>query len=153
MEERTITISLEKAREYYNKGGELRKIALQAYRKDEMCECIMPKTWKEYRNHIFLDDKKKYEEVRCSLKAAKNGYMPDTFQAYLRIRYLYEYYLQEWVPNWDDAKQTKYCIVENDGLEVERYWQGRQHLAFQTQELAEQFLDNFRDLIIKANIL
>lgn len=144
MEERTIKLSLEKAREYYNKGGELREIALQAYRVDEMFECVMPKTWEAYL--MYIDDIKKYEE-------ATHGHMSDTCKAYSKLRCLRECYRQEWVPDWDDENQTKYCIVENDGLEVTDFYQNRQFLAFQTQELAEQFLDNFRDLIIKADIL
>ena len=144
MEEKTIKLSLEKAREYYNKGGELRKIALQAYRKDEIFECVMPKTWEEYLDLMYIDDIKKFEE-------ALN--VSDTCKAYSKLRYLREYYRQEWEPDWSNEKQTTYCIVENDGLEVEECYQNRQFLAFQTQELAEQFLDNFSDLIIKADIL
>lgn len=146
MEERTIKLSLEKAREYYNKGGELRKIALQAYRKDEMLECIMPKSWNELLNIIYEEDKNKYID-------AKSECMSETCRAYSRIRYLREYYRQGWKPDWGNSEQTKYCIVENDGIEVDEFWHNRQFLAFQTQELAEQFLDNFRDLIIKADIL
>lgn len=146
MEERTIKLSLDKAKEYYNKGGELRKIALQAYRKDEMFERIMPKTWEAYIHNIYIDDIKKYEEVT-------NVYKSNICEAYSKLRYLREYYRQEWEPDWSDEEQTKYCIVENDGLEVEECYQNRQFLAFQTRELAEQFLDNFRDLIIKADIL
>ena len=38
MEERNVKISLEKAREWYNKGGELKEIALSAFSEEEITE-------------------------------------------------------------------------------------------------------------------
>ena len=45
-EERNITLTLEKAKEWYKKGGELREIALQAYSKEELDS--LPKSWEEF---------------------------------------------------------------------------------------------------------
>lgn len=36
LEERNITLSLEKAREFYSKGGELKDLALSAFTEDEI---------------------------------------------------------------------------------------------------------------------
>lgn len=146
MEERTIRLSLEKAREYYNKGGELRGIALQAFGKGEILEYKLPNTWEEFLDIIYEYDAEMYKD-------AKSECMSETCRAYSRLRYLRECYRQGWVPDWFDYEQRKFCIIENDGLEVEECYQNRQFLAFQSQELAEQFLDNFRDIIIKADIL
>ena len=147
MEERAIKLSLEKAREFYNKGGELREIALQAYRKDEIFERVMPKTWEEYLNIMYIDDIYKYQ-------AAVGKFMYDNAcQAYSKLRYLREYYRQGWEPDWLNQAQPKYYILENDGLEIDKCYCSRKFLSFQTQELAEQFLENFHDIIIKADIL
>lgn len=146
MEERTIKLSLEKAKEYYEAGGELRNIALQAFRKDEIVERVLPKTWEEY---LAMQDDEEFRRITNVITYDMDFRAAD----YMKLRYLRLCYQQDWTPDWSDSHQTKYCIVENDGLEVSECYQNRQFLAFQTQELAEQFLDNFRDLIIKADIL
>ena len=48
MEERTIKISLDKAREWYNKGGELKELALSAFSEEEIKASMLPKTWEEF---------------------------------------------------------------------------------------------------------
>lgn len=146
MEERTIKLSLEKAREYYEAGGELRNIALQAFGKGEILHIELPNTWDEYLEILQKEDNTEYSMALIAHQA-------EPAQAYLRLRCLREYYRQGWKPDWSDYEQTKYCIVENDGLEVEECYQNRQFLAFQTREIAEKLLDNFRDIIIKADIL
>ena len=40
MNTRTITLTLDKAKEWYKKGGELREIALQAFNIEELIEYI-----------------------------------------------------------------------------------------------------------------
>lgn len=146
MEERTIKLSLEKAREYYDKGGELREIALQAFGEGEILDIVLPNTWDECLEILQKEDNTEYSLAMVAHQA-------EPAQAYLKLRCLREYYRQGWKPDWSDYEQVKYCIVENDGIEVGKYWQGRQFLSFQTQEIAEKFLENFRDIIIKADIL
>ena len=146
MEERTIKLSLGKAKEYYEAGGELRNIALQAFGKGEILDIVLPNTWEEYLKILQKEDNTKYN-------LALVAHQSETAQAYMKLRYLRDYYRQGWEPDWFDYEQRKLCIVENDGLEVDECYQFRQFLAFQTRELAEQFLDNFRDIIIKADVL
>ena len=146
MEERTIKLSLEKAKEYYEAGGELRNIALQAFRKYEIVEGILPKTWEEY---LAMQDDKEFRRITNVITYD----MDFRAAAYMKLRYLRLCYQQDWTPDWSESHQTKYCIVENDGLEVSECYRNRKFLAFQTQEIAEQFLENFRDIIIKADIL
>ena len=47
-EERNITLTLDKAKEWYKKGGELREIALQAFTEKELTKINLPKTWEEF---------------------------------------------------------------------------------------------------------
>ena len=49
-EERNITLTLDKAKEWYKKGGELKEIALQAFSEKELTEVDLPKTWEEFCN-------------------------------------------------------------------------------------------------------
>lgn len=55
---------------------------------------------------------------------------------------------EEWKPNWEDEKAIKYCITSNkNNLLVEWRVTTIDFIALPTQELAEQFLKNHRDLI------
>ena len=48
METRTIKLTLEKAKEFYKKGGEFRDLALSAYTEEELTKVELPKTWEEF---------------------------------------------------------------------------------------------------------
>ena len=64
-----------------------------------------------------------------------------------------EVYRQGWKPNWEDNK-IKYCIeqVENCITE-ETYTLTARVLSFQSAEIRDEFLKNFRDLIEEAKEL
>lgn len=49
LEERNIKLSLEKAREFYSKGGEFKDLALSAFTEEEILMSVpaLPKTWGE----------------------------------------------------------------------------------------------------------
>ena len=65
-----------------------------------------------------------------------------------------EVYRQGWKPNWKDDKEIKYCIerVENY-ITKETYELTATVLSFQSAEIRDQFLENFRDLIEEAKEL
>ena len=60
MEERNIKLSLEKAREFYSKGGELKDLALSAFTEGEILASILPKTWEEFCKNNLTKYKKSY---------------------------------------------------------------------------------------------
>lgn len=66
----------------------------------------------------------------------------------MQLHQLRDYYRQGWVPDWKDTN-VKYCIVwDKDDYRIALYTNLiRRFLSFPTRELAQQFLDNFRDLI------
>jgi hypothetical protein len=141
-EERNITLTLDKAKEWYNKGGELREIALQAFTKEELNP--LPKTWEEYckmypvipEKHIFLSC--------CSQR----------YIALWKLEQLRDCYRQGWKPDWKNCYTEKYCIVLNsDKLVVSLYGIASRFLAFQSKEVAEDFLKNFDYLIKEAEDL
>ena len=65
-----------------------------------------------------------------------------------------EVYRQGWKPNWKDDKEIKYCIerVEN-WITKETYELTSKVLSFQSAEIRDEFLENFRDLIEEAKEL
>lgn len=138
--ERNVTLTLDKAREWYNKGGELREIALQAFTKEELTP--LPKSWEEY----------------CKIyKVPTNIFgpcIPNKHVALWKLELLRDCYRQGWKPDWTDCCAEKYCIVLNsDKLLVSLYGIASRFLAFQSREIVEEFLKNFERLIKEAGDL
>lgn len=68
--------------------------------------------------------------------------------ALLQLIQLRDCYNDGWTPNWKDVWVTKYCIVSDEQtLKRNTYRTTSQILAFKSEELRDQFLENFRDLI------
>lgn len=65
-----------------------------------------------------------------------------------------EVYRKGWKPDWTDANEIKYCIerVENY-ITKETYELTATVLSFQSAEIRDEFLENFRDLIEEAKEL
>lgn len=158
METRQIEISLDTARRLYEQGGEYRNIALTAFNEHELIGDRLPKTWNEYcAKHGEVGDK-----IKASLNTAYtiiNKYIFSDYkqaQAYItkmKLHLLRDEYRQGWKPNYN-IRQDKYTIVysNNWGLTVVIY-QTPRFLSFQTREIAEEFLTNFRELIEQAGDL
>lgn len=170
MEERSIKISLEKARDWYYRDGEYKELALSAFTEKEITESALPNTWKEFcKMHPVEEDGEEYyidvdsntsyvykgvrnpecyKNVLPSLKAA------EAHLAYMMLHQLRDCYRQGWVPDWKDDNIIKYCIVlESNKYVIFRNFITCNFLSFQTRELAEKFLKNFKDLIETAGDL
>ena len=167
MEERNIKISIDKAREWYNKGGEFKELALSAFSEKEITESALPNTWEEFckmypvkddewyisasSNIIRMSQGKRYTFYNCnilpSLQSAK------AHLAYMQLHQLRDCYRQGWVPNWKDDI-IKYCILlESNRCVIYKNITICNFLSFQSMELAEKFLNNFKDLIETAGDL
>ena len=48
MEKRNIAISLDKARDWYNRGGENKELALSAFSEEEIKASMLPNSWEEF---------------------------------------------------------------------------------------------------------
>ena len=90
-EERNITLTLDKAKEWYKKGGELKEIALQAFTEKELNP--LPRSWEEF---------------------CKNGYWhigyPEKYKALFKLEKLRDCWRNGWVTNWSDRSE-KWCIA------------------------------------------
>ena len=74
--------------------------------------------------------------------------------ALMQLHQLRDCYRQGWVPDWNNAKQTKYCIKNYSNMYYNISYTTYVHfLAFQTEEIAKEFFHNFEDLIKKAGDL
>lgn len=159
METRTIEISLETAKRWYEQDGELKEMALGAYSKQELIGGRLPKTWDEYcvkhgdmgviikaslgtayvalNKHVFSD----YKQAQAHI-------------AKMKLHLLRDEYRQGWLPDWEDGNQDKYVILSSKGERCVAYCQSiSRFLAFQDKKRANEFLTNFRELIEQAGDL
>ena len=136
-EERFVTLTLDKAKEWYNKGGELKEIALQAFTEKELNS--LPRSWEEYcMTHGCVCLSARYTNI--SLK----------YDALIKLEQLRDCWRQGWVPTPGES----YYVIKLGfkGLDIYRFCTV-EFLSFPTREMAEEFLKCFRDLIEKAGDL
>lgn len=138
-EERNITLTLDKAKEWYKRGGELKEIALQAFTEKELNP--LPRSWEEYGM--------KYGSCCFSTRYTN---IPLKYDALLKLEQLRDCWRQGWKPEWKNS--VKYAIKwDTDNLTIYTAKIIHSFLVFPTKEMAEEFLECFRDLIEKAGDL
>ena len=125
-----------------------------------------PKTWEEFckqneikKNEYYLDtssciivisDSKRYSGSDRNLLPSKEA--AEAHLALMQLHQLRDCYRQGWEP--DCKGYNKYVIFKNrDKYDVFTSSWGIRFLTFQDRERAEEFLDNFRELIEKAGDL
>ena len=170
MEERNVKISLDKAREWYNKGGELKELALSAFTENEITLSALPNTWEDFCNMYPIEKDKKewfidadstprYEykgkrdinECKNILPSKKSA---EQHLAYMQLHQLRDCYRQGWFPDWSDDNIFKYCIaLEKNRYVINKNLVSSRFLSFQSEEIARKFLENFKNLIETAGDL
>ena len=153
MEERAIKLTLDKAKEFYSKGGEFKDLALSAFTVEELTHKELPKTWKEYKEN-WAEREKSIRLVDISeveldkIKLSKD--ITSAHNALLALHLLRDCYRQGWKPDFSD-KATKYCVkVKKDYVYIYTSMETSCFLSFQTHDIANEFIENFKDLIFKA---
>lgn len=137
----------------------------------KVLDANMVSPWEEFCEGHFVDlNGEFYIDDESSVKSNKDGYyiraenydknlLPskESAEAHLTLMQLHQLrdcYRQGWVPDWNNTKQTKYCINNHCNMYYNiAYTSYVRFLAFQTEEIAEEFLHNFEDLIKKAGDL
>ena len=172
-EERNIKLTLDKAIEWFKKGGELKEIALQAFTEIELNP--LPRNWEEFCEKYPIQDHeafinyangnitvckecagsglgiwmRKPEKDRCKCVSQKSA---ESHLAMIQLEQLRDCWRQGWKPIWDISH--KWCIrLDGNGLAIGIVTTVSRFLTFPTKEMAEEFLECFRDLIEKAGDL
>lgn len=71
----------------------------------------------------------------------------------IRLHYLRDKFREGWTPDWSDKSQEKWCILRfPDFIQVCEHDIPR-FLSFQTEEIAEKFLEENKELIEKSKEL
>ena len=165
METRQIKLSLDTAKRLYEQGGEYRDIALTAFKEHELIGDRLPKTWDEYcAKHGEVGDK-----IKASLNTAYMTINKHVFSDYkqaqahialMKLHLLRDEYRNGWLPDWYDGTDKWYirrlAMYNGDNMmqfDVTQSICMSSFLSFQTKEVAEEFLNNFRELIEQAGDL
>ena len=158
METRQIELSLDTAKRLYEQGGEYRDIALTAFKEHELIGDGLPKTWDEYcAKHGENSDMTKvsldYAYATIHNYIFSDYKQAQAYIAMIKLHLLRDEYRQGWKPNYN-IRQDKYTIIYgyNWGITVVVNHTSR-FLSFQSREIAEEFLTNFRELIEQAGDL
>ena len=153
METRYIGISLDTAKRWYQQGGELKDMALGAYTLEEL-GFELPKTFEEFlgvmeRWNIAIPEQM-YNDAIPQIAAVK------------KLMLLLTFYNNGWQPNWKEMVEDKFSIIRNYIKETDEYKYGVEvkysptystWLVFKSKKLADEFLNNFRELIEQAGDL
>ena len=124
-------------------------------------EQTLPKTWKELEriNGFIVEDDTFLEEVgECETEKENRNIFFSKEQAeaavaLAQLSQLREVYRQGWVPDWTDTN-VKYVIdLVRDEFKFHSVISCNSFLSFQTEEIRDEFLENFRDLIMQAKPL
>ena len=164
--ERNITLTLDKAKEWYKKGGELKEIALQAFNEKELIKVELPKTWEEFCDNYPIKKGECWVGATDSINICScnqntriyKNWTPsqksaEAHLAMIQLEQLRNCWWGDWEPDWCD-NIAKYAIKKRiDKSTIERIYVTHAFLSFPTYELALEFQECFRDLIEKAGDL
>lgn len=167
MEERVIKLTLEKAKEFYKKGGEFRELALSAFTEEELTKVELPETWEEFCRQFTKIRGEYYIDTDSSIYGDGDGYRDPLYDknmlpskkaaeahlALMQLHQLRDCYRQGWEPDWGN-NHCKYSIISDKKiLCVVPSINCSCFLSFQSEEIARLFLKNFRSLIEEAGDL
>lgn len=157
MEIRTIEISLDTAKRWYEQGGGLREMALGAFDEKELIGNRLPKSWEEYRA-MKGDEGEKANAALNFAYTSINSAFPDYHDTQkhivlMKLHLLRDEYRNGWLPDWKEQSVKHTILIDHDDIVVGKSYVISCFLAFQTEELAEEFLNNFRELIEEAGDL
>ena len=123
----------------------------------------LPKTWDEFceqnlikRGEYFLNSFSTSEQGTCETirhKDSDRNILPnkqatEQHLVLMQLHQLRDCYRQGWTPDWNNSIQNKYVIYNLEGkFTISPYYCHSHFLAFQNEKRAEEFLNNFRDLI------
>ncbi len=158
---KTLQISKEEATEWYKSENQtLQQLALKMY--PELLKRDLPKSWEELKEvkGFYVTSHSKIAECYNGHKAYninenifKTKEQAEASIAMAQLSQLRELYRDGWQPDWTDYKD-KWCIIlDKDKMRVFPFWYSSAFLSFQDKETAELFLNNFKDLILKAKPL
>ena len=121
----------------------------------------LPKTWEEFCE--MRDSNSQYIEIGelpdgMKRNPHENKNILSSIEAHLALMQLHQLrdcYRQGWVPDWNNENENKYSIISGEVKKyiIQNVLLAPCFLAFQSEEIAEEFLNNFKDLIEQTSDL
>jgi hypothetical protein len=153
MQTREITITIETAKRWYNgEDKELKELAIQTF--PELSVKQLPKKWEDlmpingfYINvnselKGFFSDRNK---IYCQ-NLFKTQRQAESAIAMAKLSQVMAVYNDGWEPDWNNFFQEKWCVrLDKEKLKIDIFISLKMFLVFKTQELAKEFLENFRE--------
>jgi len=155
-----IFLTPEMAKRWYNgTDAELKELAYQTY--PELFEKQLPKSWGELKKIPGF-----YVDTDCIIREIGNSYsvkdnrnifatqeQAEASIALAQLSQLMKVYNGDWAADWDWDSEKFVIIVRGEKLFKIRSTDDRRFLAFKDAKTRDLFLDNFRELILKAKPL
>ena len=129
----------------------------------------LPKTWEEFcynndrkPNEAFITNSSEIQLITeqherkpfVDRNILPSKHAAKQHLALMQLHQLRDCYRQGWIPDWNNSIQNKYVIYNLEGkFAISPYYCHSHFLAFQNEKRAEEFLNNFRDLIEQAGDL
>jgi hypothetical protein len=154
---KTLNIEIPEGYEIDRENSTFEKIVFKEIKKE------LPKSWQELRKI----DGYYASSATCTLNKVE-GYATNPSNrgifvtqeqaeasiALAQLSQLREVYRQGWEPDWNHPTEKKHGIFFGEGEPaITAFFNTNCFLSFQTEKIATQFLENFRDLIMKARPL
>jgi hypothetical protein len=150
METRQVTLSLDAAKEWYNKGGELKEVALRAFSEDELNPSPLVRSWKEaFRgiNGFFVMNDASIQRTNATSSSDDhhNVYRTEaqakSALAFAQLSHIVADANGDWEADWKDMSQNKHSIdCEENELVVYPCVQLTHHLPMKCVKIAEECL-------------
>lgn len=133
----------------------------------EDIEPQLPKTWEEFCEQSEIKRCECYLDINCDILEVRKGerrknedrnLLPskkaaEQHLALMQLHQLRDCYRQGWKPNYEYGSINVNIEKQDNTPVIIQVIKRESFLSFPTQELAEQFLNNFKDLIEQAGDL
>ena len=150
METKEFKIQMPEGYEIDKENSTFEKIVFKKIEKE------LPKSWEDLMgvSGYYVDGNSKiYKGIDFTIVADNRNIFPtkeeaEACLALAQLCQLRDRYNYGWKPDWKDAYERKYCIeIYKERIQKENSSITRKVLFFKTEELRDEFLENFRDLI------
>lgn len=156
--QKQITLTIEQAREMLGKDPAMDQLIRANFTEDELNpQPKYPKRWEDLGrvSGWYVDEDSDVRQVyRVAAKDTNYDVFATEQQArsfgiiYPQLTQLMKAYRGEWEPDWEDRESAKSTIEFNHtGVNIQIRLVTRMPISFPTHEIAEQFLNDHRELI------
>ena len=158
METRSVKVSLETAKRWYEQGGEFKEIALSAFTESELNPIrneweskILGKDIDGFYisslSYVVQFNNNCAKRDKSTFKTEKQAKSALAYAQLTQLMALPEYN-GDWVPDWKNGTQLKHCIkMDSMNIVYATFSTAYSKLSFKTAEIRNRFLKNNYDLL------